>query len=336
MKRLLLTVAPLALTLAVAGCGGSSSSSSSGSSAAAGAAAASSSAPSSSSAARGAYGAASSGAASSGAASGAAAPAAGASGPATVSTKTTKLGTILVDAKGMTLYLWVADTATKSVCSGQCAKFWPPLLTKGAPTASGGTQAGQLGTSARDDGTTQVTYAGHPLYTFLEDKAPGDDLGQGSDGFGAKWWVLAPDGKAISSTTAAAPASSAAAGASASGPAVVSTKTTKLGPILAGAKGMTLYLWVADKGTKSVCTGECAAFWPPLLTKGAPTASGAAKAAELGTSTRPDGSTQVTYNGHPLYYFAKDKDREDHYGQGSNGAGAKWWIVGPDGKAITG
>jgi predicted lipoprotein with Yx(FWY)xxD motif len=119
------------------------------------------------------------------------------SGPATIATKKTKLGTILVDSQGRTLYLWVADKGGKSVCNGGCAQAWPPVLTKGAPKAGGGVKANLLGTTRRDDGKTEVTYKGHPLYTFVEDRAPGDTTGQGSDGFGADWWVVSPAGQAI-------------------------------------------------------------------------------------------------------------------------------------------
>jgi predicted lipoprotein with Yx(FWY)xxD motif len=119
------------------------------------------------------------------------------SGPATIATKKTKLGTILVDSKGRTLYLWVADKGGKSVCDGGCAQAWPPVLTKGAPKAAGSVKANLLGTTKRADGTTEVTYEGHPLYTFVQDQAPGDTTGQGSNGFGALWWVLSPAGQAI-------------------------------------------------------------------------------------------------------------------------------------------
>jgi predicted lipoprotein with Yx(FWY)xxD motif len=108
-----------------------------------------------------------------------------------------KLGQILVDGKGMTVYLWVADTATTSTCYTSCATFWPPVLTTGAPQAGAGAQASLLGTTTRTDGMVQVTYAGHPLYYFQKDKQAGDATGQGSNGFGALWWVLSPSGKAM-------------------------------------------------------------------------------------------------------------------------------------------
>jgi predicted lipoprotein with Yx(FWY)xxD motif len=108
-----------------------------------------------------------------------------------------KLGQILVDGKGMTVYLWVADTATTSTCYTTCATFWPPVLTTGAPHAGAGSQASLLGTTTRTDGMVQVTYAGHPLYYFQKDKQAGDATGQGSNGFGALWWVMSPAGTAM-------------------------------------------------------------------------------------------------------------------------------------------
>jgi predicted lipoprotein with Yx(FWY)xxD motif len=119
------------------------------------------------------------------------------SGVATVKTASGDLGTFLVDAKGRTLYLWEADTSSRSTCDGACAEAWPPLTTQGGPKAAGGADASMLGTTRRADGTTEVTYDGHPLYLFAGDQKPGDTTGQGSDGFGAEWYVVKPDGKAI-------------------------------------------------------------------------------------------------------------------------------------------
>ena len=108
-----------------------------------------------------------------------------------------KLGQILVDGKGMTVYLFVADTGTTSTCYASCAQFWPPVLTDGAPQAGTGAQASLLGITTRTDGKVEVTYAGHPLYYFLKDKVAGDTTGQGSNGFGAPWWVMGPSGAAM-------------------------------------------------------------------------------------------------------------------------------------------
>jgi predicted lipoprotein with Yx(FWY)xxD motif len=108
-------------------------------------------------------------------------------------------GTYLTGSGGRALYLWVADTHGKSVCSGACAKVWPPVLTSAAPTAGSGVLGSDLGTTTRSDGKKQVTYKGHPLYYYITDTAPGQLTGQGSNSFGAKWWLVAPSGSAITS-----------------------------------------------------------------------------------------------------------------------------------------
>lgn len=122
-----------------------------------------------------------------------------ASGSSTVSLKTATgdPGTFLVDSQGRALYLWEADKGDTSMCSGACAQGWPPLTTDSAPKAGAGVKASLLGTTKRSDGTTQVTYGGHPLYHFAGDSGAGQTNGQGNDGFGADWWVVAPTGKAI-------------------------------------------------------------------------------------------------------------------------------------------
>ena len=108
-----------------------------------------------------------------------------------------KPGTILVDGNGKTVYLFVADKGTASSCYTSCATIWPPVLTTGAPIAGTGATASLLGTTTRTDGKVEVTYAGHPLYYFVQDKKAGDTTGQGINGFGGLWWVLSPAGAAI-------------------------------------------------------------------------------------------------------------------------------------------
>ncbi len=115
----------------------------------------------------------------------------------TIAVATSKLGQILVDGKGMTVYLFVVDKGTTSNCYTSCATIWPPVLTTGAAQAGAGANASLLGTTTRTDGKTEVTYAGHPLYYFVQDKAAGDITGQGINGFGGLWWVLSPSGAAI-------------------------------------------------------------------------------------------------------------------------------------------
>jgi predicted lipoprotein with Yx(FWY)xxD motif len=116
---------------------------------------------------------------------------------ATIAVANSALGQILVDGKGLTVYLFVADHTTASTCYTSCAQLWPPVLTSGAPLAGTGATASLLGTTKRTDGTTEVTYAGHPLYYFITDKKPGDTTGQGVTSFGELWYVLSPAGAAI-------------------------------------------------------------------------------------------------------------------------------------------
>jgi len=153
--------------LALAACGGSSTSSSSGAAAAPG------------------YG------------GGAAGASNGSTAASVVSTKTSSLGTFLVDGQGRTLYLWDADHGPMSTCTAACAQAWPPLTTTGAPKASGAVKSSLLGTATRADGSREVTYAGHPLYTYAGDTRPGQVTGEGSNSFGAPWWTVTTAGRAL-------------------------------------------------------------------------------------------------------------------------------------------
>jgi predicted lipoprotein with Yx(FWY)xxD motif len=124
----------------------------------------------------------------------------GAAGPraksASVAVRSTPLGSILVDGRGRSLYLFEKDKGTASSCSGSCAAVWPPLTTAGKGVALG-LPTGRVGAIKRADGTKQVTYAGHPLYTYAGDGKAGDVKGQGLDQFGAEWYVLARNGGKI-------------------------------------------------------------------------------------------------------------------------------------------
>ena len=153
--------------LALAACGGSSTSSSSGAAAAPG------------------YG------------GGAAGASNGSTAASVVSTKTSSLGTFLVDGQGRTLYLWDADHGPMSTCTAACAQAWPPLTTTATPKASGAVKSSLLGTATRADGSREVTYAGHPLYTYAGDTRPGQVTGEGSNSFGAPWWTVTTAGRAL-------------------------------------------------------------------------------------------------------------------------------------------
>jgi predicted lipoprotein with Yx(FWY)xxD motif len=137
------------------------------------------------------------------------------------------------------------------------------------------------------------------------------------------------------SSSSSAGATTTAASAASTAPAIViSTKSSKgLGTILdVGPKHLTVYMFGADKGSASSCTGKCAAAWPPVI--GNPHAGGTAVSADLGTIKRTDGKTQVTYKGHPLYTFAKDEDEGDAYGQKNVAFGAAWHVLTPAGSMV--
>lgn len=133
---------------------------------------------------------------------------------ATVMTRSGPMGTYLTDGQGRSLYLFVADTSTTPTCFGPCAAAWPPLITTGAPKAGPGIDAAKLGTTPGAGGATQVTYNGHPLYLWMLDKAPGDTTGQGVNNFGALWWLVSPQGAAItgSGTPSSSPTGSSPTG----------------------------------------------------------------------------------------------------------------------------
>ena len=163
-----------------------------------------------------------------GASPAAASPAGGgasSSGGTVITTAKSSAGTFLTNGSGRAVYLWAKDTGDMSNCNGACAGAWPPVTTTATATASGGAKASDIGTITRSDGTKQVTYDGHPLYYFSGDSGPGTASGQGSDGFGAKWWLVAPTGSdvtaSVTSFTAgrARPAAPAAPAAPASTPA---------------------------------------------------------------------------------------------------------------------
>jgi len=190
VKRIYLAVGALALValLAIAGCGGGGSTTSETSGGEGEAAAASNT-----SEGGGRYGAAES----SEGTEPASAPAAEPTGKVAVVKvmSTPKLGKVIVDSKGMTLYDFHKDKGTTSSCYGECAVAWPPLLTSGEPKAMAGAEQSLLGTTKRKDGTVQVTYAGHPVYGFVEDSKPGETNGNDFNGFGASWYALLPNGE---------------------------------------------------------------------------------------------------------------------------------------------
>ena len=232
---------------------------------------------------------------------------------AVVKLESTDLGRILVDSRGRTLYLYTPDKTNKSTCYGQCSSFWPPLLSAGAPRAALGVKASLLGTTKRRDGRLQVTYAGHPLYLFAEDTASGDTHGQGLQNI---WYAVSRTGARVTTPPP---------------PATIKLGKTTLGSVLVDPRGMTLYMFTPDTSTTSACTGPCAALWPPLLLNGKLRVAAGLQTPLLGTIQRTDGSTQITYAGHPLYFFSKDTRAGDTNGQGLFN---KWYVLSAAGTPI--
>ena len=231
--------------------------------------------------------------------------------PATVVlTPTGQLGKVLVDDAGMTLYLYTKDTPNVTNCYSKCEVAWPPLLALGQPTLGDGVASGLISTTVRKDGTAQVTYNGWPLYYYFKDHAAGDVTGQA---VGKVWWVVSGEGNPIKPATLAI------------------TSTEKLGNILVDGDGRTLYMYTKDAKDMSNCYDKCEVAWPPLLQTDKPAVANGVDASLLGTTQRKDGTTQVTYNGMPLYYYFKDHAAGDVTGQA---VGSVWYVLSPDGKIV--
>jgi predicted lipoprotein with Yx(FWY)xxD motif len=117
--------------------------------------------------------------------------------PASVGVASTGLGDVLVDRQGRTVYLFERDSGAMSACTGACAVNWPPLRVRGTPLVGSGAQPSDVATTARPDGISQLTYHGHPLYTFVNDKKPGDTNGEGINAFGGSWFAVSAAGDKV-------------------------------------------------------------------------------------------------------------------------------------------
>lgn len=231
-------------------------------------------------------------------------------------TESVKLGKVLTDGAGFTLYRFDKDTAEppKSSCDGTCATAWPPVPAEGAEAATGVNKA-LLGEVTRSDGTKQLTIGGWPMYRFAKDTKAGDANGQG---VGGTWFASAPNGK--KATLAALPGLSV-------------RKDPKLGDVVVDKNGMTVYRFMKDQAwpvSKSACTGACLEKWPAVAPVPASDTKGVQKKGLMGF-TRPDGVKQMTVNCWPIYTFSGDTAPGDTNGQG---VGGTWYAVSPDGKPV--
>lgn len=238
-----------------------------------------------------------------------------------------KLGEVVTDSEGFTLYRFDNDTAEppKSTCVGECEKAWP-VVAAGDVKAAAGTDASKIGEVTRDDGTKQLTLGGWPMYRYAKDTNPGDANGQG---VGGTWFASAPDGKKAAPGAAGAEE---AGGTEADLAGLSVRKDPKLGEIVVDAKGMTVYRFKKDSAwpMKTACTGACLEKWPVVAPVDKNDTEGIIKKGFV-TFDRPDGIKQQTIDCWPIYTFAGDAKPGDTNGQG---VGGTWYAVAPDSKLV--
>ncbi|MET9556144.1 SCO0930 family lipoprotein [Streptomyces sp. NPDC006645] len=238
-----------------------------------------------------------------------------------------KLGKVVTDSEGFTLYRFDNDTAEppKSTCVGECEKAWP-VVAAGDVKAAAGTDASKIGEVTRDDGTKQLTLGGWPMYRYAKDTNPGDANGQG---VGGTWFASAPDGK---KAALGADGAEEAGGTEADLAGLSVRKDPKLGEIVVDAKGMTVYRFKKDSAwpMKTACTGACLEKWPVVAPVDKNDTEGIIKKGFV-TFDRPDGIKQQTIDCWPIYTFAGDAKPGDTNGQG---VGGTWYAVAPDSKLV--
>ncbi|MGW5250156.1 SCO0930 family lipoprotein [Streptomyces sp. NPDC004129] len=230
------------------------------------------------------------------------------------------LGDIVVDGKGMTVYVYAKDTKPgASNCEGECAAQWPPVPAGDAKAATGVNQE-LLGSITRPDGSRQLTLAGKPLYYYAKDAKPGDVSGQGVKGV---WYASAPDGWK----------------AGVKRPALGVLNDPKLGKVLQDKDGRTLYLFTKDEPwpMKTACGATCLQKWTPTAPVSAADATAAGlEPKALFTFTTPNGTSQEAFNCWPGYTFKGDSRPGDTNGENVGGVwfGIKQEIVVDHGKTV--
>ncbi|MFI8306590.1 SCO0930 family lipoprotein [Streptomyces sp. NPDC085927] len=252
-----------------------------------------------------------------GAGAGASTSPAGGAGELAVATNA-KLGKLVTDELGLTLYRFDQDTAEppKSNCEGDCAETWPPVLADDA-AAGEGIDESLLGEVARADGTKQLTVDGWPAYHYVKDVNAGDVKGQG---VGGKWFALTPEGKKAQEVGEQ--------------PGLSTRKDPELGEIVVDKDGRTVYRFMKDEAWPkpvSACTGACLEKWPVVAPVDINDTKGIQKKNYM-IFTRPDNKAeQQTINCWPIYTFAGDKAAGDTNGQG---VGGTWYAVRPNGEPV--
>ncbi|WP_179232782.1 plastocyanin/azurin family copper-binding protein [Paenibacillus rigui] len=209
-----------------------------------------------------------------------------------------QIGSYLVDGTGRTLYMFMKDSPGTSACKDQCAVNWPVFYADNLRIPAQ-LNAADFGAMTREDGAKQTTYKGMPMYYYIKDTKPGDTNGQGVNQL---WMVFNHSGITVA-------------------------EKEGIGSYLADAKGMALYMFTKDSPDKSACKGNCESAWPIFHTEHLPvTGELSTSANHFGTITREDGTKQTTFKGMPLYYYVKDQQAGDVWGQDVNHA---WYVIDP-------
>ncbi|GAA4089638.1 SCO0930 family lipoprotein [Actinomadura miaoliensis] len=250
-----------------------------------------------------------------------------------------RLGKVVTDGAGRTLYRFDRDTARPpaSTCMDSCAKTWPPVqATQGAVQVDGVDQR-LVGKVKRPDGSWQVTLGGWPLYRYAKDESPGEVKGQG---VGGAWFAAAPDGKKAAGGQRERQQDGGDDGDDGgrdrwAGWTVVNVrKDPRLGMIVTDGQGRVMYRFDKDRPKVTNCFGQCKKAWPVVkFTNWKKLKVEGVDRSRIGFIERKDdGSCQLTINGWPMYYFAKDEKPGDTKGQGVQNV---WWVVSPQGAKIT-
>ncbi|WP_018654576.1 hypothetical protein [Actinomadura flavalba] len=246
-----------------------------------------------------------------------------------------RIGRVVTDGQGRTLYRFDNDTARPpaSTCEDACATTWPPVWAGEEDPSVNGVRADLVGKVRRPDGRWQVTLGGWPLYRYTKDLNAGDARGHG---VGGTWFAAAPTGAKAGVATAApsTPPPRAAPDDRWKGWTVLTArKDAELGLILTDGKGRVMYRFDDDSARppRTTCFGACKRAWPPVIFNGWKKLrlKGVDRKAVGYIERRDDGRCQLTINGWPMYYFAKDARPGDTKGQGVQNV---WWVSTPEGK----
>ncbi|SFC45878.1 SCO0930 family lipoprotein [Streptomyces aidingensis] len=253
-----------------------------------------------------------------------------------------ELGAVLTDGEGFTLYRFEEDGTdpAQSLCVGACASAWPPVSAADA-TVADGLDVSLLGEVIRQDGTSQLTVGGRPVYRYSQDALPGDVNGHG---VGGTWYAVGPEGEPAGRARNAGlagqggqdgqdgqgGAGEAAAGAQATGAALSVVQDPVLGPIVADAQGRTLYRFTQDTAWPMVshCTGACLDVWKPAAPVDAAGLDGVDPEL-ISVLDRPDGTEQLAIDCWPVYWYTGDTSPGDTGGHNAQGM---WFAVTPEGK----